>query len=131
MQRLTSVTVLAVMMLFAASPVLACMLPEPQMSQEEQACCQQMAGDCGDMADSTSGMPDFPLNHSCCQKTTTAVQTAVASDKVSSQAQIFSFANAPAMLVNLDSPEAGFAPRWHLRINSPPPPAISVTILRI
>jgi hypothetical protein len=40
-------------------PTMACMTPESQMSEAEQACCKAMAHQCGDMAD-TSG-------HSCCE----------------------------------------------------------------
>jgi len=44
--------------LFAA-PVMACMLPDSSLTDEERDCCQQMAGDCGQM----------PASHSCCQIT--------------------------------------------------------------
>jgi hypothetical protein len=38
---------------------MACVTPESQLTEAEQACCRAMAHQCGDMADSNG--------HSCCQ----------------------------------------------------------------
>jgi len=48
-----------IMVLWAVTPALACLLPGQQMSTEEQECCQKMAGQCG------SAM--MPSSHTCCQ----------------------------------------------------------------
>jgi hypothetical protein len=42
-----------------ASPVMACMLPEADLTGEELECCKSMADDCGRMA--------MPASHSCCK----------------------------------------------------------------
>jgi hypothetical protein len=46
-----------------ASPLMACMLPDATLTQEERECCRQMAGDCGEMN------MDMPASHSCCKVT--------------------------------------------------------------
>jgi len=40
-----------------ASPLMACLLPDTAMTDEERECCRQMAGNCEEM----------PSSHSCCQ----------------------------------------------------------------
>lgn len=40
-----------------ASPLMACLLPDSTLTDEERECCRHMAGDCGEM----------PSSHSCCQ----------------------------------------------------------------
>src|SRR5713226_7935297 len=42
-----------------ASPLMACLLPDTAMTDEERECCRQMAGNCEEM----------PSSHSCCQPT--------------------------------------------------------------
>ncbi len=51
----------AVLLIIAvvATPVMACMVPDRQMTAEEQSCCKKMARDC------ESSM--MPTSHSCCQ----------------------------------------------------------------
>lgn len=44
-----------------ASPLMACMLPDAALTQDERQCCQEMDGDCGQM--------DMPASHSCCKLT--------------------------------------------------------------
>jgi hypothetical protein len=48
--------VLLALSLFA-SPLMACLLPNSALTDEERECCRQMAGDCGQM----------PSSHSCCR----------------------------------------------------------------
>src|SRR5438067_39291 len=132
MRRAVSGFVVALMLMVSASPVLACMLPEP-MSQAEQDCCKHMAGDCDEMAGEMSDMPASEMDHSCCAKTTSAVvQAAALSGRASQEIQTSTFIAAAAQ-ITAASPEAGFAVRWHLRINSPPAPSapVSISILRI
>src|SRR5215471_4942095 len=53
---------LAVLVLVAsvwASPLMACMLPDADLTVEERECCKTMADDCGQMA--------MPASHSCCK----------------------------------------------------------------
>jgi hypothetical protein len=42
-----------------ASPAVACMLPDADLTGEERECCKSMADDCGRMA--------MPASHSCCK----------------------------------------------------------------
>src|SRR3954454_4782119 len=129
MQRLMSALMCGVMFLAGASSVLACVLPYAQMTAEEYDCCQKMAGDCGDMAN----MPASDMEHSCCKKVTLSVQAAVLAAKISAHSSNLEACAVAVAAVVLPSPTTGFAPKWHLRINSPPPPAAaaSITILRI
>jgi hypothetical protein len=41
-------------------PVMACLQPEAAMTAQEKECCKKMAGQCGEMDNSSS--------HSCCTK---------------------------------------------------------------
>jgi len=50
----------ALLMLLLAGPVMACMLPDTQLTAEESACCKKMAGQCADVGMDSS--------HSCCVK---------------------------------------------------------------
>ncbi len=58
------VLMLAVLLPLLA-PVMACALPNADMSPAENACCQQMQGQCGNM--------DMPVSHNCCHKEVPAV----------------------------------------------------------
>lgn len=42
-----------------ASPLMACLLPDSSLTDEERECCRQMAGKCDEM----------PSSHSCCKTT--------------------------------------------------------------
>jgi hypothetical protein len=57
--------ILALAMLIATAPLLAC-LPTPSMTDAEMACCKKMAGNC----DMGTG------NHSCCKTTVSTPQLA-------------------------------------------------------
>jgi hypothetical protein len=57
--------VLALTVLFAAMPVVACAMPNTAMTVAERECCKKMAGQCGDMGMTSS--------HPCCQVTSTSV----------------------------------------------------------
>jgi len=50
---------LAVLML--GGPIMACAIPDAQLTAAEKECCKDMGGDCGQDA---SGMP---MSHSCCK----------------------------------------------------------------
>ena len=43
----------------AAMPVMACMVPDRQMTADEQSCCKKMAHECESSV--------MPASHSCCQ----------------------------------------------------------------
>ena len=46
-------------MLIAGTPLMACMLPLSVLTPEEQACCQEMANQCG--------QDQMPPSHPCCK----------------------------------------------------------------
>ncbi len=50
---------LVIVVLWAASPAVACLLPMASMTPAEHECCQKMAHQCG------SAM--MPASHTCCQ----------------------------------------------------------------
>jgi hypothetical protein len=49
--------------LFAALPVMACAVPNAEMTPAERECCKKMARQCGDMG--------MAKSHPCCQSTAT------------------------------------------------------------
>ena len=57
------VAVFALAVLFAALPVMACVVPNAAMTAAERECCKKMAGQCGDMG--------MAKSHPCCQATAT------------------------------------------------------------
>src|ERR1700731_1756831 len=57
------VAVFALAVLFAALPVMACVVPDAAMTAAERECCKKMAGQWGDMG--------MAKTHPCCQVTAT------------------------------------------------------------
>src|SRR5437763_5395 len=57
------VAVFALAVLFAALPVMACVVPNAAMTAAERECCKKMAEKCGDMG--------MAKSHPCCQVTAT------------------------------------------------------------
>src|SRR5262249_17150554 len=56
--------------LIAGVPVVACMLPGTALSADEQACCREMADQCGDN--------QMPASHTCCDTAGPADHNALA-----------------------------------------------------
>jgi hypothetical protein len=63
LRPMRKIGVLALAILFAALPVMACALPNASMTAAERECCKKMAGQCGDMG--------MAKSHPCCQVTAT------------------------------------------------------------
>jgi hypothetical protein len=59
LRRTSQFAAVLLIMAVAAMPVIACVVPERQMTAEEQSCCKKMANDCESSA--------MPASHSCCQ----------------------------------------------------------------
>jgi hypothetical protein len=57
--RTGALAMLAITVLWAATPAIACLVPMHQMTKAEHDCCLRMAQECG------SAM--MPSSHSCCQ----------------------------------------------------------------
>ncbi len=51
---------LGLLLIISGAPVMACTVPDAEMTNQERACCRMMHGDCGQMS--------MPASHSCCQK---------------------------------------------------------------
>ncbi len=59
MSRSIAFALLAIVVVGAASPAVACLLPTASMSPAEHECCQKMAHQCGSSI--------MPASHTCCQ----------------------------------------------------------------
>jgi len=56
---------LLLVVLLLGGPIMACAIPDAQLTAAEKQCCKDMGGDCGQDASA------MPMSHSCC---TTSVQ---------------------------------------------------------
>ena len=59
MRYLRTITIVLMLVAWAASPAVACLLPGPQLTEEKNACCRDMAPRCGEQ---------MQASHSCCTK---------------------------------------------------------------
>jgi hypothetical protein len=118
MAKARPIIVLALLALWTAVPVLAC-LPSQQMTQAEMACCKKMAGDC----------QMGSAQHPCC-KTASTINSPVAT--VSPIAHFY-----PSVAVVSFTLSAQLEPKTegelsHAHLGLPPPaPAGPNSILRI
>jgi hypothetical protein len=102
--------------LWTAAPALSCVLQSKSLTPDEQACCKEMGGNCGEMA-----------NHSCCKKVESRLQPALAAATANAP-EFAAIAMLPVVTVDpsqsLLSTDVAIAP-------SPPRQPISTAILRI
>src|SRR5258708_35946717 len=59
--KLIVYSLMLVAVLLLGWPIMACAMPDAQLTAAEKQCCKEMGGDCGQDA---SGLPMFP---SCCK----------------------------------------------------------------
>jgi hypothetical protein len=113
------------LLLFVAGmPVMACMQPDTAMTSEEMACCKQMANDCGDMGDQSSG-------HDCCKKTTVRTDAAaVQPTTITFSIELFSLASLPTGATDHEQVGALLASMVHEYSPPESPPGFN-QILRI
>jgi hypothetical protein len=114
--------VLILGLLIGAGPIMACMLPDAEMTAAEKACCREMAGDCGKDMQTSS--------HSCCKTVVSKENPALLVSSHKAQHPTFVFVEIPA------SPQIGAHQSRELahpeRSHSPPLfPLSSIQILRI
>jgi hypothetical protein len=102
---------------------MACLQPGVQMSEEESACCREMAGKCGEMGTNST--------HSCCQ-------TVVRQDEVGLASQAFTLehkllTDAVMLPVSYALPVLAGVQESFLSGVSPPgsPPSPQITVLRL
>jgi hypothetical protein len=69
MRLVCKLSAFVMLLVMTGVPVMACLAPGVRLTQEEQACCREMAEQCGG-----AGMV---ANHSCCQKIVSVEQDAV------------------------------------------------------
>ena len=121
MRTLRAITVLVMLFAWAAGTAAACLLPGGQLSEEEKACCREMAPSCGEQ---------MQASHSCCTKSVKTDRSLLAarSDDLNP--------NLTAARLALEegsvSPLGAAIPIGSLASHSPPGPAPgAITILRI
>jgi hypothetical protein len=73
MRYLRQFGVLFLLLITFAAPVMACMVPDAEMSTQERACCIQMKAQCGQM--------EMPASHGCCHKTSPGVHDSALDNK--------------------------------------------------
>lgn len=59
MRRFAAIIFAAIMLVWTAAPLLACLMPGHDMTVQERECCKKMADMCGSA--------DMPQSHSCCK----------------------------------------------------------------
>jgi len=65
MRAFRQLGVLILLLITFAAPVMACMVPNAEMSSQERVCCRTMHEQCGQM--------EMPASHGCCHKTPPSV----------------------------------------------------------
>jgi len=122
MSSIAKIGILGLVVLIAAAPLMACMLPSGVTTVAEKACCRKMAGECGHS--------QMPASHSCCKTVSSPNQIAVAkSSNLVSQLQLVYITQPAAFFGDLANHSI---PRSSTPGHSPPesPPSFS-TVLRI
>ena len=112
--KLTVYFRMLVAVLLLGGPIMACAIPDTQLTAAEKQCCKEMGGDCGQDA---SGMP---MSHSCCKTSVQPPHDFRPSSTFSSPASylVISAADFPPV-VALAEQSGQFAP-WLSRALSPP-----------
>ena len=113
---------IVLLLAWGAVPAMACLLPNAMLTTEENQCCREMAGQCGDMG--------MPASHSCCQKVVKPAQAVL-------KTPVPSIAVDSAWVVTVEEWVAAFdtqhdgqsvPPQFHSPPQSPP---ITIEILRV
>ena len=124
MRRLCKLPALVMLLVMSGVPVMACLAPGVQLTQEEQACCREMAEQCGG-----AGMA---ADHSCCQKVVSVEQVAVVTQFAANSHAVTQFAVVAAQLVSAPAALNQFDARPPLGRHPPPPASPPTTqVLRI
>ena len=121
MRYLRAITVGVMLIAWAAGAVAACLLPGSQLSEEEKACCREMAPSCGEK---------MQASHSCCTKSVRQEGSLLVSRHDGPNPDLI--AARLALAEGSMSPLAAAVPIGLLAGHSPPGPAPgATTILRI
>lgn len=112
-----------VLLLSFLAPVMACMVPNAEMSTQERACCRMMKDQCGQMG--------MPASHGCCHKTPLSVHENALNTKT------VTFCPVVAPITCLAAPElvnpASAITGWVEQPDYSPPksPPSTISILRV
>ena len=121
MRLLRAITVGVVLLAWAAGTAAACLLPGSQVTEQEKACCREMALKCGE---------EMQASHSCCTKSVKQDSSLLASRHQGLNPDL-TFVDLTLEDASLSPLEAAIAIGL-LAGHSPPGPAPgSTTILRI
>jgi len=112
---------LLLVVLLLGGPIMACAIPDAQLTAAEKQCCKDMGGDCGQDASA------MPMSHSCC---TTSVQPP---HDFRPSSTFSSFA--PSLVTNaIEFPlvlplaeQPGQFASWLLQTSSPPLPTLDAS----
>lgn len=108
-------------LLIGAGPIIACMLPDANMTAAEKACCREMAGDCG---------KDMQSSHSCCKTVVSKENPALLnSSHKAQQTTAVLVALQPSAQIHL--PQSNSLPQTEQSHSPPSSPSASVQVLRI
>jgi hypothetical protein len=121
--KFRSYALLAVALLWAITPTMACVLPGATPTPAERACCHHMAEHCGGAM--------MPASHSCCQSPTHR-NSALKQGQAAPPLRQILRALVPAAVPSLPLPT--FAPGVHFSLLHSPPPEPSPgdsSVLRI
>ena len=123
MKLVAKIGVLLLALLIGGGQLMACMLPSTALTAEEQACCKEMANQCGH--------DQMPSSHPCCKTITPSDQKALAksSYKLIYQAQLLYLAEPTIQLAELPQHVADVSAV--LGHSPPEPSSSSLDILRI
>jgi len=103
---------LAVLML--GGPIMACAIPDAQLTAAEKECCKDMGGNCGQDA---SGMP---MSHSCCKTSVQQPHDFQPSSTFSSSAPYLVISAVEFLPIPSFAEQPGQLTSWLSRTLSPP-----------
>src|SRR5216684_1904924 len=112
--KLTVYFRMLVAVLLLGGPIMACAIPDAQLTAAEKQCCKEMGGDCGQDA------PGMPMSHSCCKTSVQPPHDFRPSSTFSSPAPylVISAADFPPVVALAE--QSGQFASWLSRAPSPP-----------
>lgn len=119
----SKLAVLAMALSVWASPLMACMLPDADLTVEERECCKNMADDCSQMT--------MPASHSCCKAVTRQTDSYLINPRFPAAHSISSI-TAFAVAIECPVPASPLHANTIFEGHSPPTsPPETISILRI
>jgi hypothetical protein len=119
MRRVATAGLLVALLFWAATPLLACVIPEQAMTLQERECCEHMPQMCGSL--------DMAASHSCCKSQVGENNSPV----VTSSKRHAPVLQVLASTALLETPQLHGVLREPAEQHSPPKLLCSSTVLRI